>query len=107
MMTWASQSVDNPMPISYNLYEISEIILTHFEEDEENPTYIAFLEALGNYCEYLLRKGKLTSCQEPPLDRIIVPKYKEQNGQCRICDSTCGGNFSTFGGYVDTPNEAA
>ncbi len=84
------------MPISYVLRPISELLNTDtfpniidIEKISQNLNKVSS----DNYCQSLLKRGKVYKCAPPNADRELPRKF---NG-CAFCKS-CGGDYPNDGG---------
>ena len=108
--TWANDSLNDPMPISYKLLSIayifknSNIFKLLPQGKDYNKIYENMKKAYGDYCQTLKSTGQLSSCEAPD-DDIPLPKV-ELSGSCRLC-STCGNGFEQENGSlgVDPPGK--
>jgi hypothetical protein len=97
-LEWANQAISNPMPISYVLRPISELLNSRNFPNIKNIDKISQnLKRVSsdNYCKRLLKVGKLYKCAPPNADRELAKKF---NG-CSLCKS-CGGDYPIDGGAV-------
>ena len=107
--TWANDSLNDPMPISYKLLSIayifknSNIFKLLPQGKDYNKIYDNMKKAYGDYCQTLKSAGQLSSCEVPEDDKPL-PKI-ELTGSCRFC-STCGNGFEQESGSLafDSPS---
>ncbi len=93
---WSKNVFSNPMPISYTLRPIYELITSaNFKTNPKISQISANMRnaSTDNYCQSLLKIGKLTKCAPPNADKELP---KTMNG-CSLCKS-CGGNYPVDGG---------
>jgi len=98
---WLASVYADPMPLRYQLVQISEIFQqTFFKEVKFNKDLNKLRRnmdmALAGYCGYIKNKGLIDSCSAPGPD----PPFPKHATSCRYCAKTCGGRFPLDNGGI-------
>lgn len=92
---WLNETSFYPMPLSYTLETIDELVIRHLNS-KTDAKVVNLKAALAQYCAYLKdTKGHIGTCDATTGN----PRPVFNNG-CKFCANGCGNGFSEDGGVI-------
>jgi hypothetical protein len=90
--SWLKAAITEPMPMKYTLVNISTLFTQqNFGADSDIAVKQANMQrALEEYCQRLVQKGVISSCNPPDPD----PEPPQPPNSCRLCADSCGGGYN-------------